>query len=104
MDLNWIIFAIIGGIFVIWNIAVFILYAMDKNKAEKGKWRIKESTLIGCSFLMGGIGSILAMQLLRHKTQNTKFKVFVPIGLIVNIIIIALAVLALFLFTDIFSF
>ncbi|MCL2286394.1 MAG: DUF1294 domain-containing protein [Firmicutes bacterium] len=75
--------------FAIWNIIVFALYAIDKRKAEKSKWRISESTLILCAFLMGGIGAFLGMRILRHKTQKMKFTVSVPLALVLNIAVIA---------------
>ena len=73
---------------VLVNILAFTAYFLDKKKAEKGKWRIKESTLLTFSFIGGGLGSLLAMSLIRHKTQKFKFKIGVPIFTIISIIII----------------
>ena len=60
------------------NAAAFILYGMDKKKAEAHQWRIPESTLIMMSVIGGGIGSICGMYLFHHKTKHLKFRVFVP--------------------------
>jgi len=73
---------------VIINFIAFLAYRSDKKKAEKGKWRIKESTLLALSFLGGGVGSMFAMSKYRHKTQKNKFKFGVPILTIISIIII----------------
>lgn len=75
------------------NAVTFCLYAADKNKAKRGKWRIPESTLILMSFLGGSIGAMAGMFLLRHKTKHAKFLILVPLSLVLHI---ALAVWLLF--------
>ena len=76
---------IIVAIIVIWNIITFFLYWIDKAKAKKNKWRISEATLIICAFLLGSIGASLGMSLLRHKTKHLKFKLMIPLSVVVNI-------------------
>ena len=73
----------------IWNIVTFSMYAIDKKRASSGAWRIKESTLLGSAFLMGGLGALLGMNILRHKTQHIQFKILIPLALVLNIAIIA---------------
>ena len=51
----------------------FCLYVADKRKAVKGKWRIPEATLLGFSFLGGGLGGYAAMLAVRHKTKHWYF-------------------------------
>ena len=51
----------------------FLLYGIDKHRAQNGDWRIKESLLLGVSFLGGSIGSLLAMKAFRHKTRHIYF-------------------------------
>lgn len=63
------------------NLATFIVYGIDKWKAKHGRWRIKEATLLWLAFLMGGLGALLGMQLLRHKTKHMKFNLLVPLFL-----------------------
>ena len=82
-----------AAVIILWNILTFALYGLDKAKAKANKWRISEATLIGCAFLMGGIGSLLGMSVFRHKTQHIKFKLLVPIATILNITIIVAALL-----------
>ena len=70
---------------IVWNVIVLALYGADKRKARKGKWRTSEATLIVCAFLMGGVGALLAMSLFRHKTKHLKFRLLVPLAVVVNI-------------------
>ena len=51
------------------SVVTFILYVVDKAKAVNGGWRIPEKVLLLLSFLGGGIGGFLAMQIARHKTR-----------------------------------
>jgi len=69
----------------IWNIITFAMYSIDKRKARKNKWRISETTLIACAFLMGSFGALLGMNVFRHKTQHLKFKLLIPLAVLVNV-------------------
>lgn len=73
------------SVILIWNIAVFIMYGIDKRRAVKHKWRISEKTLILSALLEGGIGAFSGMFLLRHKTKHTKFLILVPAALFITI-------------------
>ena len=79
----------LAGVLALWNVVVFAMYGRDKHKAQSNKWRTSESALIGCAFLMGGLGAFMGMSVFRHKTNHAKFKVLIPLALIVNIGIIA---------------
>nr|WP_312579971.1 DUF1294 domain-containing protein [Sedimentibacter sp.] len=70
------------------NILSFILFYLDKRKAIKDKWRIKERTLHISSFMGGAAGSVLAMYLFHHKTKKIKFCIITGIAIIFNIFII----------------
>lgn len=63
---------------------------LDKQKAKRHEWRISENTLILISILGGSIGSIIGMQLFRHKTKHVKFKLGLPIILIMQIILLCI--------------
>ena len=79
--------------YVIINIIAYLLYWNDKVSAQKDKWRIPESTLIGVAFMGGGIGSYLGMKICRHKTKHWKFKICVPLSIILHVVaIIALII------------
>lgn len=70
------------------NIIAFLAMGIDKRKAIKGKWRIKESTLFTLVVLGGGIGGICGMYTFRHKTQNKMFTIGFPLILITEIILV----------------
>lgn len=71
---------------VVINVIAFILYGMDKKKAMKKKWRIPEKTLIGIAVLGGGLGALLGMNVWHHKTKKWKFKILVPLFLLLWIV------------------
>ncbi len=73
---------------IIINLVGFLSMLIDKKKAERGSWRIKESTLLIIAVLGGSIGSIAGMYTFRHKTQKPRFYVGLPIILITQILII----------------
>ena len=67
------------------NAATFIIYGIDKDKAQKAKWRISEETLLTMAAVGGSIGAWLGMKAWHHKTQHRKFKYGVPIILLIQI-------------------
>ena len=79
----------------IWNAAVFALYGIDKRRAKRNRRRFRESTLLLAAALMGGLGAWLGMYTFRHKTRHIKFRIGVPLLLIVNIAAAAVALTCL---------
>lgn len=73
---------------IIMNLVGFLSMLIDKKKAERGSWRIKESTLLIIAVLGGSIGSIAGMYTFRHKTQKPRFYVGLPIIIVLQILII----------------
>ena len=71
-----------------WNVITFIIMGIDKYKAKHDKQRISEKNLLLCALLMGAVGIGLGMMGFRHKTQKLKFKVLVPVTLIINAAVI----------------
>ena len=61
------------------NAAGLLLMLVDKWKAKKNRWRVRESTLLIVAALGGSIGSLAGMYLFRHKTQHLKFTLGVPL-------------------------
>ena len=55
---------------VIINVVTFFMYGVDKWKARKSKWRIREAALLGLAVLGGSIGAWLGMKVWHHKTQH----------------------------------
>lgn len=72
-------------IYLGWNIATFLIMGFDKFLAKANKRRISEKTLLLTAFFMGGFGSWCGSKVFRHKTQKTKFKILLPVSILVNI-------------------
>ena len=71
------------------NIAAFTLMGRDKHCARQGKWRVPEKTLFWVTACFGGLGGVLGMKVFRHKTRHWYFRVFFPLLLIVQVILLA---------------
>lgn len=67
------------------NLVSFALYGLDKVKAKRGLWRIRESTLLLVAALGGSFGALLGMELFRHKTKHWTFKILIPLFLLLHI-------------------
>ena len=78
---------------VIINIVTFLVYGIDKWKARKAKWRVREASLLMLAVLGGSIGAWLGMKVWHHKTQHKKFRYGIP-----AIIIIQLGIIGFFLY------
>lgn len=72
------------------NALSFLLMLIDKQKAKKNRWRIRERTLLGISALGGSLGGLLGMYLLRHKTLHKRFSIGIPLMLLAHLIILYL--------------
>ena len=66
------------------NLAAFPLWAIDKRQARKGGFRVPEWTLHLVSLAGGGVGAVIAMRTLRHKTQKAAFRIGQPLLLLVS--------------------
>jgi len=73
---------------VIINIITFLVYGIDKWKARKSLWRIREASLLMLAVLGGSIGAWLGMKVWHHKTQHKKFRYGIPAIIIVQIAVI----------------
>lgn len=78
------------GLLLLTNLVSFGLMWHDKRCARKGKWRVPEATLFIACACFGGIGGVLSMNILRHKTKHWYFKVFFPMMMVVQIVLLIL--------------
>lgn len=74
------------------NLFAMLLMAVDKSKAERGKWRIPEKTLFIIALIGGSIGSIAGMYMFRHKTKHARFIIGMPAILILQIAAVVLVI------------
>lgn len=89
MRLEYIIFISFA---LIMNLIGFISMYVDKKRAQKGQWRIKEATLFLIAFFGGGLGSWLGMYVFRHKTQHKIFVFGIPLCFFVSYAIFITAI------------
>lgn len=75
---------------VVINVVTFFMFGIDKWKAKRSKWRIREAALLGLAVLGGSIGAWLGMKVWHHKTQYAKFKYGIPLILICQITLLFL--------------
>lgn len=66
------------------NALGFALMLIDKHKAKKKRWRIRESTLLWVAALGGSVGSLVGMYTVRHKTKHMQFVIGIPAMFIVQ--------------------
>lgn len=65
--------------------AVFVT-VLDKWKAQHGKWRIPEATLLLFSALGGSLAMLATMRCIHHKTRKPKFMVGIPVILVLQLL------------------
>lgn len=73
------------GYFIVVTLFTFVLYGIDKYKACHQRWRISETTLLLMAAIGGSVGALLGMKVFRHKTQHLKFKIGVPLILLLQL-------------------
>ncbi len=69
-------FLTLGNIFAaiaILNLWTFMLFGLDKIRAENGAWRVAESSLLLLAFVGGSTGAYLGRAVFRHKTRKQPF-------------------------------
>jgi uncharacterized membrane protein YsdA (DUF1294 family) len=84
---------IILSYLVVINLIAFVLYGIDKKRAIRNEHRIRESALLWIARLGGAIGSWLGIKTFHHKTKHTKFRVIVPLWMIIWVAVIVLVII-----------
>ena len=69
------------------NVLAFGLYGLDKRRARSGRRRIREHTLLLVAALGGSAGAWLGMRLWPHKTLHWKFRLGLPLILVVQLVV-----------------
>ena len=59
--------------FALVNLITFMLFGLDKLRAEAGSWRISEGTLLAWAFFGGSVGAYAGRAVFRHKTRKQPF-------------------------------
>ena len=86
---------IYGGYLLLLSLITFFTYGIDKGRAKKGKWRIKESVLLIMSILGGAFGGIIGMKAFRHKTsgEHWYFTAINLLGILIHLALIVLIII-----------
>ena len=85
-DVFYDVYLVLILVYVFWNIMTFFLMGLDKFKSTRGHWRISEASLLTYAFLFGGIGSWVGSYVFRHKSRKAKFRVLLPLSVVVNLV------------------
>ena len=75
------------GYLIIINELAFLAFVLDKWRAVRGKWRIKERTLLLLALAGGAAGGLCGMYLCRHKIRTAKFSYGLPAMLLIQLFI-----------------
>ena len=70
--------------FILINFIAIVLMKKDKEFAQNGAKRVRESTLLIVALVGGGLGEYYAMYKYKHKTLHNKFLYGVPIAIMIN--------------------
>lgn len=80
---------------IIVNLIAFVLYRIDKKRALRKEYRISEHLLLWMARLGGGIGCWLGIKMFRHKTKHAKFRIVVPLWMVIWMAAVVFAVMKL---------
>ncbi|MDR7000905.1 DUF1294 domain-containing protein [Neobacillus niacini] len=74
-------------IYLIMNIMGLIIMGIDKKRAIKQQYRIRERTLWLVALFGGAVGTTIGMKLFHHKTRHLSFKIGFPLLAILDLIL-----------------
>lgn len=78
-------FVYLLALYAVMSVITFIVYTVDKRRAEKNLWRIPEATLHWLELGFGWPGALLAQRIIRHKSQKMSFRIVFWIMTVLNI-------------------
>lgn len=81
---------IIVAVYVLASLLTFAAYHRDKAAAQRGEWRVPESTLHIFALLGGWPGAFIAQVRLRHKTIKAGFQTGFWLTVLANLAVLAL--------------
>ena len=72
---------------IIINAVGLLLMLADKRAAKKSAWRIPEARLMSIALSGGCFGVYAGMMLFRHKTKHSKFRLGVPLIIVLYVML-----------------
>lgn len=88
---NQVVLAIVFLLLV--NLIAILLMKKDKEFAERGERRVRESTLLIVALIGGSLGMYYAMFKYKHKTLHNKFSIGIPVIIVIQFAYIAYMVM-----------
>jgi uncharacterized membrane protein YsdA (DUF1294 family) len=79
--------------YILLNLWTFNAFRRDKEKARHNQWRTSEFALLFPAFLGGGLGAYLGMKVFHHKTMKWKFRILVPLFILLHLFVITIFLL-----------
>lgn len=67
------------------NLFAMIVTVHDKNAAQKGRWRVRERTLLLIAALGGAPVMYLTMLTIHHKTRKNLFVIGIPVIFLIEL-------------------
>ena len=83
---------LLAGCYGVASLVTFIVYALDKSAAKRGRRRVRERTLHLLSLLGGWPGALAAQRVLRHKCSKGRFLVVFWLTVVLNVGLVVLTV------------
>lgn len=69
------------------SVILFLLYWLDKRRAQRGAWRIPEKSLHLLALLGGWPGAVIGQKLFRHKTKKRRFRLLFFVTVVINLLL-----------------
>ncbi|MBR1724349.1 MAG: DUF1294 domain-containing protein [Ruminococcus sp.] len=84
------------GITAVMSVITLLVFALDKVRSMIGIRlgpfklsfnRVPEKTLLTLSFFGGSLGAMLGMLIFRHKSRKNRFRIWIPVHLLIWVLI-----------------
>jgi uncharacterized membrane protein YsdA (DUF1294 family)/pimeloyl-ACP methyl ester carboxylesterase len=69
------------------NVLAYLLFRADKCRAQRDARRISERSLLLVAFFGGAFGALVGMVRQHHKTRKWKFRILVPLFLLLQLVV-----------------
>lgn len=89
---NGTILGIILGYYLLINVILYIVMAIDKKRAIKDGWRIPEKNMYLLAVLGGGVGGLIAMVFKHHKNKHLDFILIYTVTSILHMVVALLLI------------
>ena len=86
-----ILYQFIGLYLAVTNLIGFAMMGIDKRRAVKKRWRIRESSLFLVALIGGSAGCLIGMRTFHHKTKHWYFVYGMPAILVLQICLALMA-------------